>query len=183
MSETVEPSSDKREELEHYIAYICARCQGQFIGRGSAEARYCCHCGALLTAKSAPPASAGEEGPKKRVLVVEDSQVLRSAFSKMVASMGHEVTQANDGEQALRLAAEQPPDLIITDLHMPKMSGMELIERLRQREDLSAVPIIVLTSESGATTIAQGLRNKVTDYIVKDISRVKEIRERLKHYL
>lgn len=170
--------------MQHYIACSCGRCESQFIGRGSSEAKFCYHCGALLTASSSQPeAAAKPQRKKKRVIVAEDSQVLLNAFSKMIVSLGHEVLEATDGEEALAIAQQEHPDLIITDLNMPRMDGMELIENLRKDETLREVPVVILTSESRSKTIAKGLSQGVVDYIVKDIGKVAEIRERLKRFL
>lgn len=183
MTEETGPARENQEELQHYVAYACGRCEAEFIGRGSQEAKYCSHCGALLTAAAKQKPDAEPPAQRKKVLVVEDSQVLRNAFGKMVSSLGHEVLEASDGKEALRVAQDQHPDLIITDLHMPRMNGMELIEHLQRDGALKEVPIVILTSETNAASIAKGLGHGVVDYIVKDIGRVKEIRERLKQYL
>jgi len=183
MSENTEPSPEQQEQLQHYIAYTCGRCETQFIGRGSSEAKFCYHCGALLTASGLQQDAAKQQVKKKKVVVAEDSQVLLNAFSKMILSMGHEVLEAHDGKEALTISQKEHPDLIITDLNMPRMSGMELIENLRKDDSLRDVPVVILTSESRSQTIAKGLNQGVVDYIVKDIGKVAEIRERLKKFL
>jgi CheY-like chemotaxis protein len=152
-----------------------------YAGRSTALARFCLACGLPLA--TAGPSAAPPSGPRKRVLLVEDSRVLRGALCKLIASLGHEPVEANNGSEALALATGQCPDLIITDLVMPEMGGFELIDRLHAHPDLRRVPVIVLTSQHTADTITQGLARNVVDYIVKDISRMKEIRDRLVRHL
>ena len=66
-----------------------------------------------------------------RVLVADDEEAVRSVFAKILRMAGHEVVEAIDGAEALRVCSEEHPDLVITDLLMPEVSGFEVIEKLR----------------------------------------------------
>ena len=187
----MKPSDESMREnttrLAHHIAYQCGNCKARFTGWGDKTARYCNHCGVLLLAQPSADSgkNSGKKADRKKVLLVEDSQVLRGAFSRMIAELGHQVIEASNGKEALKALEEQMPvpDLIITDLHMPQMDGMELIEHLKKQERLRETPIIILTGDSQTEKIVQGLSHNVTDYIVKDIRRIAQIRERLKKFL
>ena len=80
-----------------------------------------------------------------RVLVVDDETSIREATSAMLAEQGYEVLTAGDGQQALELLTEFRPDLVITDLRMPRLSGYELLEIMRER--FPGLPVIVISGE------------------------------------
>ena len=82
--------------------------------------------------------------PKVRVLVVDDEEGARSGLEKLLRLEGYAVDAAADGLAALERAAEQPPDVVVTDLKMPRMDGMALMERLRTQ--WPGLPVIVVTA-------------------------------------
>jgi two-component system, cell cycle response regulator DivK len=84
--------------------------------------------------------------PLKRILLVEDSRFLRVANGRIFAKAGYEVVMAEDGEEALRLAFESVPDLILLDMILPKLGGPEVLRALRQNPRTAAIPVIVLSS-------------------------------------
>ena len=81
-----------------------------------------------------------------RVLIVEDDALNMKLFSAMVASLGYDVLQAGDGRAALDLAHQQHPDLIIMDLQLPEISGLEVAHSLKADSDTSSIPIIATTA-------------------------------------
>ncbi len=82
---------------------------------------------------------------KKKILIVEDEKDIRTMLATDVKAAGYEIFEAEDGFLALKVAEEVKPDLIITDVLMPKMNGSELIKRLRATDWGKKIPIIVLT--------------------------------------
>jgi two-component system cell cycle response regulator DivK len=84
----------------------------------------------------------------RRVLVVDDDPDARELFSLVLEQAGAEVTRADDGLTALRAASERHPDLVITDIEMPGMNGVELARQLRNRSATRAIPIVVVTGGS-----------------------------------
>jgi two-component system chemotaxis response regulator CheY len=82
-----------------------------------------------------------------RVLVIDDSMLIRHTVCCFLEEMGFEVESADDGVAALRLLAVQLPDLIVTDMQMPRMGGRELIARLKQHPDTASIPVVVLTGD------------------------------------
>ncbi|MFO0907625.1 MAG: response regulator [Isosphaeraceae bacterium] len=82
-----------------------------------------------------------------RVLLVEDTAFLREALSRVLRRQGYEVVEASDGQAALRLLESELPDLVVTDLAMPVMDGIELIHRLRNDDRTATLPILVVTAE------------------------------------
>jgi CheY-like chemotaxis protein len=175
-------TENKDHQLLHYIAYQCGRCDAQFLGHGSSSASHCNSCGALLTA-SALKGQEPTNGERKKVLIVEDALVIRMAVAKFVVDLGHDIVEAADGQEGLSAARSERPDLIISDVHMPNMDGMEFVKILREDESMREVPIVMLTSEKNIETIKRAMKSGVSDYILKDISNPSAFRDRLKKYL
>jgi CheY-like chemotaxis protein len=83
-----------------------------------------------------------------KILLVEDSKFLRLATERAMARAGYEVTSAADGEEALRLAREKLPDLILLDMLLPKMSGPDVLKALKLDPATSAIPVVVMSGLS-----------------------------------
>ncbi len=88
----------------------------------------------------------------KKILIVEDDFDTRYMLSLILKDEGYEVITAADGECALAVASEQKPDLIITDINMPRVNGIELTRKIRLRHDMASMPILAITAY-GAMTI------------------------------
>ncbi len=84
----------------------------------------------------------------RRVLLVEDAAFLRYAFGRLLRMHGFEVREATDGREALRDVAESRPDLVLTDLMMPVMDGVELIRRLRADPLTATIPVVAITADA-----------------------------------
>jgi signal transduction histidine kinase len=115
--------------------------------------------------------------PVPRVLVVDDSAAMR-ALVRSLLEPAHEVAAVGSGEEALALAPTFAPDLIVSDLLLPGMSGAELCQRVRQADGLADVPFILLTTLSDATSRALGLEAGADDYLAKPL-RERELRARV----
>ena len=90
-------------------------------------------------------------------LVVDDSMLIRHTVCRYLEERGFEVESATDGEEALEILSRVRPNVIITDLQMPKMSGTELIAALKDKPETVSIPIVVLTSRQGrSVTNEQG---------------------------
>ena len=104
------------------------------------------------------------------VLVVEDEDALSTLLEYNLAKEGYQVALAADGEEALIKADEKLPDLVILDWMLPKVSGIEVCRRLRQRPETRNVPIIMLTARGEETDRIRGLDTGADDYVVKPFS-------------
>jgi DNA-binding response OmpR family regulator len=111
-----------------------------------------------------------------RILLVDDEQSIQTLLSYPLRKDGYEVVQATDGRQALDRFAEQPFDLVVLDVMLPQLDGLEVCRRLRAR---SAVPIIMLTAKSEEIDKVVGLELGADDYITKPFS-MREFRSRIK---
>ncbi len=104
-----------------------------------------------------------------RVLLVEDSPSLRYAFARLLRLQGFDVREATDGQEALNCLRQFQPRLILTDLMMPVMDGIELIRRLRGNPTLAGIPVVAITAD--ATEQAERLAREAgaVDVITKPI--------------
>ena len=102
-----------------------------------------------------------------RVLAVDDSPSMRDLVSLTLTQAGFEVTQAKDGAEALAIAQSGQFDLVLADLHMPNMNGIELIRALRAETNYRATPILMLTTESDLEKRREGKAAGATGWIVK----------------
>jgi two-component system chemotaxis response regulator CheY len=103
----------------------------------------------------------------KRVLAVDDSQSMRDLVALTLKEAGFDVTQAKDGAEALTMAQGAAYDLVLADLHMPNMNGIELIRALRADTNYRMTPILMLTTESDLTMRREGKAAGATGWIVK----------------
>jgi two-component system phosphate regulon response regulator PhoB len=104
------------------------------------------------------------------VLVVEDEDSLATLLQYNLQKEGYDVAVAGDGEEALLLVDERLPDLVVLDWMLPKVSGIEVCRRLRQRNETRNVPIIMLTARGEETDRVRGLDTGADDYVVKPFS-------------
>jgi len=102
-----------------------------------------------------------------RVLVVDDSNTMRQILSMALQGVGHDVLEAENGEDALARVEGQPVDLVITDINMPSMDGITLVRRLRERAATKYTPILVLTTEWQEMKRREGKAAGATGWIVK----------------
>lgn len=105
-----------------------------------------------------------------KALVVDDSFTLRSAVRLPLEEMKFEITEAKNGEEALKFLKMQTVDLIIFDVHMPVMSGIELAEHLFKLGITEKIPMLMLTSESNEELKQKGKNFKVRGWIIKPIN-------------
>ncbi|MBA2078755.1 MAG: DNA-binding response regulator [Rhodanobacter sp. 68-29] len=101
----------------------------------------------------------------KRILVVDNEAKMRRILELSLRNMGHEVLQAGEGEEALRLLERESCDLVLTDLRMPRMDGIELLKALRARGD--DVPVIMLTAYGTIETAVSAMKLGAADYIIR----------------
>ncbi|MCB2134743.1 MAG: phosphate regulon transcriptional regulator PhoB [Rhodobacteraceae bacterium] len=117
-----------------------------------------------------------------RVLVVEDEPAQREILAYNLDAEGFRVIQADNGEEALLLVAEDAPDLIVLDWMLPNVSGIEVCRRLKSRPETKAVPIIMLSARSEEVDLVRGLETGADDYMVKPYS-VAELMARVRNQL
>jgi phosphate regulon transcriptional regulator PhoB len=120
--------------------------------------------------------------PKQRILVVDDEQDIVQLVTYNLKKEGYLVEEARTGDEALRLVRERPYQLILLDLMLPGLSGMELCRIFKQDPGTAHVPIIMLTARSEEMDKVMGLETGADDYITKPFS-VRELLARVKSVL
>jgi DNA-binding response OmpR family regulator len=113
-----------------------------------------------------------------KILVAEDEKQIADMIAFKLTNGGHQVIRAEDGDQAVILAARELPDLILLDAMMPGLSGFEVLRRLKADPALSAVPVIMVTAKGHERDVLSGLRGGAVDYVVKPFS-LKELAARV----
>lgn len=102
-----------------------------------------------------------------KVLAVDDSKTMRDMMTFTLKGAGHDVIEAEDGAAALEALGSASVDLVITDVNMPRMDGLTLVEKLRGLTHMKSVPILILTTESDEDLRARGRAAGATGWIVK----------------
>jgi two-component system chemotaxis response regulator CheY len=116
-----------------------------------------------------------------RVLIVDDSSVMRKIVGRSLRQAGlelQEVLEASNGSEALTMAREHPLDLILSDINMPMMDGLEFVRQLRANEGDQHVPVVMITTEAGEDRVVQALSNGASGYIRKPFT-PDQIKERV----
>jgi len=158
-----------REETVPATGRRCRKC-GAAAGTDP-RIRFCAYCGGAL---EAPPA--------KKVLIVDDSSLSRKTIAAVLQQLGCEVLEASDGAAALQIARTQTLALVVLDVVMPGMSGLDFLAALKEPSGSPKPPVVMLTSKADLSTVHQALSSGAGDYLLKH-SAPEEIRQRLKKHL
>ena len=117
-----------------------------------------------------------------KILTVDDSKTIRMIVKKAFKPYNCELFEGENGVEGLAIAAKEMPDLIILDITMPVMTGIEMLGKLKAESDLNDIPVIMLTAESGKENVMQIVKMGVKDYIVKPF-KGEQLIERAKNIL
>ncbi len=107
------------------------------------------------------------EAKNTRVLVVDDEPAARGGLEKLLKGEGFQVDVASDGVEAIAVAGEHPPDVVVTDLKMPNMDGIELMKKLHEIDP--SVPVVVATAFGDVGSAVNAMRAGAEDYLTKPI--------------
>ncbi len=102
-----------------------------------------------------------------KIMVVEDDASLREIYSIRITAEGYEVVSAGDGEEALAMAVREKPDLILSDVMMPKISGFDMLDILRSTPETSGIKVVMMTALSAEDQRQRGERLGADRYLVK----------------
>ncbi len=117
-----------------------------------------------------------------KILTVDDSKTIRMIVKKAFKPYNCELFEGENGVEGLAIAAKEMPDLIILDITMPVMTGIEMLGKLKAENTLKDIPVIMLTAESGKENVMQIVKMGVKDYIVKPF-KGEQLIERAKNIL
>jgi CheY-like chemotaxis protein len=110
-----------------------------------------------------------------KLLLVEDNPVVQRLYDVAFTIENLEVITANDGQEALKLARSERPDVIIMDIMMPKMNGLEALQVLKSHKQTKAIPVIILTAFEEETLVQQALQLGAAHYLLKGATEPDEI--------
>ncbi len=116
----------------------------------------------------------------KKILLIEDEAALQKTFGDILSAEGFQMISAIDGEIGLRLAKSEKPNLIILDLILPKLHGLEVLKGLKENKETKNIPVIILTNLGDLENIEQALELGATTYMVKADYTLDDIVEKVK---
>lgn len=119
----------------------------------------------------------------KKILFIEDEASLQKAIGDALAEEEIEIISALDGQAGLRFAKDQKPDLILLDLIMPKLGGIEVLKRLKDSQETKNIPVIVLTNSEKMEDVQQAIDLGATTYLIKINYKLDEVVEKIKGVL
>ena len=120
---------------------------------------------------------------KKPLLIVEDDQIMVRLYEKIFTFEDYEVVVAKDGKEGLVKAREEKPLLILLDIMMPEMNGLEVLERLKADPETKKIPVVMLTNLAGERDAETALSKGAVKYIIKGEHEPKEIADMVKEIL
>ena len=120
---------------------------------------------------------------KKKVLIVEDDNFVAEVYSTKLLEMGHEVRIAQNGEEGLKMVEEEKPDLILLDIIMPVMGGIEMLGELKKKDDWKQIPVILLTNVGEKESVQKARDLCVQDYLIKSHFTPAEVIEKIEAVL
>ncbi|MFZ2303466.1 MAG: response regulator [Minisyncoccia bacterium] len=119
-------------------------------------------------------------GQKKIILVVEDEEPLQMVLRDVLTVEGYKIIEAKNGIEGLEMSLKEHPDLILLDILMPKMDGLEMLKKLREDDWGRKVPVIVLTNLSDNEDVSKAVEEDVFEYFVKTDIRIDEVITRIR---
>jgi CheY-like chemotaxis protein len=163
---------------DEMVAEIEARAREVARRRGSSLEVFCAYEGCDVTVQpshdtaemAAPPVAPAAIVTTARILVTDDDQDMRALTKRALERDGHDVVEATSGAETLRLVQSQRPDLLVLDLVMPDMGGIEVLDALRARPETIGLPVLILTSMDDENSTRAGFDAGATDYLTKPFS-------------
>ena len=118
-----------------------------------------------------------------KILLVEDDKSLREIYGVRLLAEGYDIVSAGDGEEALAMAIKERPQLIVSDVMMPKISGFDVLDILRNTPETTNIRVIMLTALSQPKDKERAEQLGVDDYLVKSQVVIGDVVARVKHHL
>lgn len=116
----------------------------------------------------------------KKILIMEDEEIMRDLLKKKLAQEGYEVFIGRDGAEGLEIAQKIQPDLILLDIIMPKMGGFEVMEEIKQIEQLKNIPIIVVSNSGQPVELDKAKKLGAKDWLIKTEFDPQEVTDKIK---
>jgi two-component system, OmpR family, alkaline phosphatase synthesis response regulator PhoP len=103
----------------------------------------------------------------KKILLVEDEQIIIDLLQKKLIEEGYDVSVAKNGEEGVKMMQEEKPDLVLLDIVMPKMGGLEVMEEMQKDPDLKRVPVVVVSNSGQPVELDRAKRLGAKDWLIK----------------
>ncbi|MEX0918992.1 MAG: response regulator [Candidatus Paceibacterota bacterium] len=123
------------------------------------------------------------DSDKKKILIIEDDEFLRSLTAKRLEKENFNVVVAVDGETAVGLAADEKPDLILLDLLLPGLNGFQVLEKIKQNEEIKDVPVVIFSNLGQREDIEKAKSLGASDFLIKANFTLDDVVEKAKSYL
>ena len=116
----------------------------------------------------------------KKILIIEDESALQKSLSDVLSQDGYQINSALDGEIGLKLAQSEKPDLILLDLVLPKLHGLEVLKKIKENIEIKNIPVIILTNLESMQDIERAMELGATNYLVKANYSLKDLLIKIK---
>jgi DNA-binding response OmpR family regulator len=118
-----------------------------------------------------------------KILFIEDDPLINKIYSTRLKTDGHEVFTAENGEEGLKIAMDNNPDIVILDVMMPRVDGFEVLEKLREDERFKLKPIIMYSNLNNEEEIKRAKQMGVTEFVIKANLSPTQMVEKIKQYI
>jgi len=118
-----------------------------------------------------------------KILIVEDDSLMSRLYEKIFSFEKYEVIVASDGQEGLDKARQEKPNLILLDVMMPKMNGLETLDKLKAEPELKNIPVVMLTNLAGDKDAETALQKGAVKYIVKSEQDPKQVTDIVKQFV
>jgi two-component system alkaline phosphatase synthesis response regulator PhoP len=116
----------------------------------------------------------------KKILIIEDEEIIYTLLEKKLSNIGYEVAVAKDGEEGLRTMQGQRPDLVLMDILMPKKNGFEVLEAMQKDNGLKTIPVIVISNSGQPVELEKVKALGARDWLIKTEFDPKEVLDKVK---
>ena len=121
--------------------------------------------------------------PKQKILIIEDDFFVRDLYNRELIREGFTVSTAEDGAEGLLKVVEEKPDIILLDIMLPKMSGLDVLKTLKEKEETKNIPVVLLTNLGQDNIIRKGFTLGAVGYLIKAAYTPTQIIEEVKKFL
>ena len=125
----------------------------------------------------------GNEEKKQTIMIVEDDSFVMDIYKTKLSQEGFSVVEAENGAEALKKLKDVKPDLMLLDIIMPYMDGLEVLKKMKENEDTKNIPVILLTNLSQKEEVDKGMSLGAKDYLIKSHFTPSEVLEKIKSCL
>ncbi len=119
----------------------------------------------------------------EKILIIEDDFFIRELYERQFVKEGYEIVTAEDGPDGLLKASQVKPDLILLDIMLPKLNGLDLLKTLKGQEETQNIPVILLTNLGQESVIKEGFENGAESYLIKSAYTPSQIIQEVKNFL